>query len=319
MSKDLYGIPYMGSKTKMARTIHRILPSGERFVDLFGGGFAMSHSALLLPKKYKSVLYNDYNTLLVNLINDALHGKYSYKNFKPEFITRQDFDRLKDSDGYVKYIWSFGNSGKNYLFAEDVEPLKHMAHDLIVFGKKSNELEKICPGINEAVKSRDIHSRRMDFCAFVRRRKNRCDQEQLQQLERLQRLQQLEQLNRLQQLERLQRLQQLEQLNRLEQLEQLNRLEQLELSNMRYLDYEYREGDIVYCDPPYEGTADYGSSFDFQEFYDWAISRPYQIWFSSYKISDTRFKLVYAKRIRGTLAGSDGAVYNFERIYTNKE
>lgn len=252
----------------------------------------MSHSALLLPKKYKSVLYNDYNTLLVNLINDALHGKYSYKNFKPEFITRQDFDRLKDSDGYVKYIWSFGNSGKNYLFAEDVEPLKHMAHDLIVFGKKSNELEKICPGINEAVKSRDIHSRRMDFCAFVRRRKNRCDQEQLQQLERLQRLQ---------------------------QLEQLNRLERLELSNMSYLDYEYREGDIVYCDPPYEGTADYGSSFDFQEFYDWAISRPYQIWFSSYKISDTRFKLVYAKRIRGTLAGSDGAVYNFERIYTNKE
>jgi adenine-specific DNA methylase len=292
MSKDLYGIPYMGSKTKMARTIHRILPSGERFVDLFGGGFAMSHSALLLPKKYKSVLYNDYNTLLVNLINDALHGKYSYKNFKPEFITRQDFDRLKDSDGYVKYIWSFGNSGKNYLFAEDVEPLKHMAHDLIVFGKKSNELEKICPGINEAVKSRDIHSRRMDFCAFVRRRKNICDKEQLQQLERLQRLQ---------------------------QLEQLNRLEQLELSNMSYLDYEYREGDIVYCDPPYEGTADYGSSFDFQEFYDWAISRPYQIWFSSYKISDTRFKLVYAKRIRGTLAGSDGAVYNFERIYTNKE
>ena len=301
MSKDLYGIPYMGSKTKMARTIHRILPSGERFVDLFGGGFAMSHSALLLPKKYKSVLYNDYNTLLVNLIKDALHGKFSYKNFKPEFITRQDFDRLKDSDGYVKYIWSFGNSGKNYLFAEDVEPLKHMAHDLIVFGKKSNELEKICPGINEAVKSRDIHSRRMDFCAFVRRRKNRCDQEQLQQLERLQRLQQLEQLNRLQ------------------QLEQLNRLEQLELSNMSYLDYEYREGDIVYCDPPYEGTADYGSSFDFKEFYDWAISRPYQIWFSSYKISDTRFKLVYAKRIRGTLAGSDGAVYNFERIYTNKE
>lgn len=132
----------------------------------------------------------------------------------------------------------------------------------------------------------------MDFCAFVRRRKNICDKEQLEQLERLQRLQ---------------------------QLEQLNRLEQLELSNMSYLDYEYREGDIVYCDPPYEGTADYGSSFDFQEFYDWAISRPYQIWFSSYKISDTRFKIVYAKRIRGTLGGSDGAVYNFERIYTNKE
>ena len=300
MSKDLYGIPYMGSKTKMARTIHKILPSGERFVDLFGGGFAMSHSALLLPDKYNKVLYNDYNTLLVKLIDRALHGEYSYKTFKPEFITREKFEELKDVDGYVKYIWSFGNSGKNYLFAKDAETLKHMAHDLIVFGHKSNELEKICPGINDAIKSKDIHSRRMDFCAFVKMRKNRFDQEQLQQLERLQRLQQLEQLNRLQ------------------QLEQLNRLEQLELANMSYLDYEYKEGDIVYCDPPYEGTADYGESFNFKEFYDWAYSRPYQVWFSSYRISDKRFKLVYAKRIRGTLAGSDKAAENYEMIYTNK-
>lgn len=278
----------MGSKTKMARTIHKILPSGERFVDLFGGGFAMSHSALLLPDKYNKVLYNDYNTLLVELINKALRGEYSYKTFKPEFITREKFDELKDIDGYVKYIWSFGNSGKNYLFAKDAEALKHTAHDLIVFGKKSNELEKICPGINDAVKSRDIHSRRMDFCAFVKMRKNRFDQEQFQQLERLQRLQ------------------------------QLNRLERLELANMSYLDYEYKEGDIVYCDPPYEGTADYGDSFDFKEFYDWAYSRPYQVWFSSYRISDKRFKLVYAKRIRGTLAASDKAVENYEMIYTNK-
>ena len=300
MSKDLYGIPYMGSKTKMARTIHKILPSGERFVDLFGGGFAMSHSALLLPDKYNKVLYNDYNTLLVKLIDRALHGEYSYKIFKPEFITREKFEELKDVDGYVKYIWSFGNSGKNYLFAKDAEALKHMAHDLIVFGHKSNELEKICPGINDAIKSKDIHSRRMDFCAFVKMRKNRFDQEQLQQLE---------QLNRLEQLERLQRLQ---------QLEQLNRLQQLELANMNYLDYEYKDGDIVYCDPPYEGTANYGESFNFKEFYDWAYSRPYQVWFSSYRISDKRFKLVYAKRIRGTLAGSDKAVENYEMIYTNK-
>lgn len=166
-----------------------------------------------------------------------------------------------------------------------------MAHDLIVFGHKSNELEKICPGINDAIKSKDIHSRRMDFCAFVKMRKNRFDQEQLQQLERLQRLQ---------------------------QLEQLNRLERLELANMSYLDYQYKEGDIVYCDPPYEGTADYGDSFNFKEFYNWAYSRPYQVWFSSYRISDKRFKLVYAKRIRGTLAGSDKAVENYEMIYTNK-
>lgn len=293
MSKDLYGIPYMGSKTKMARTIHKILPSGERFVDLFGGGFAMSHSALLLPKKYNKVLYNDYNSLLVQLIDDALHGKYSYKNFKPQFITKKDFEEKAEIDGYIKYIWSFGNTGKNYLFGSEVEPLKHLAHDLIVFGKKSNELEKIAPGINDYVTAQDIHSRRIQFCAFVKKAQNSklTMQQQLTQLERLQRLQ---------------------------QLEQLHRLERLQITNMSYLDYEYHKGDIVYCDPPYEGTADYGDSFNFKEFYDWAYSRPYQVWFSSYRISDKRFKLVYAKRIRGTLAGSDKAVENYEIIYTNK-
>ena len=36
----LFGVPYMGSKTKIANNILRQLPAGERFIDLFGGGFA---------------------------------------------------------------------------------------------------------------------------------------------------------------------------------------------------------------------------------------------------------------------------------------
>lgn len=33
-----YGIPYKGSKSKIAKEILRELPSGKRLVDLFGGG-----------------------------------------------------------------------------------------------------------------------------------------------------------------------------------------------------------------------------------------------------------------------------------------
>jgi site-specific DNA-adenine methylase len=33
-----YGMPYMGSKSKIAKDIIRLLPSAEYFVDLFGGG-----------------------------------------------------------------------------------------------------------------------------------------------------------------------------------------------------------------------------------------------------------------------------------------
>ena len=70
-----YGIPYQGSKAQIADDIIDNLPSGKRFVDLFGGGFAMSHCALL-SKKYKTVYYNDYNPLIVDLVKNAIQGKY---------------------------------------------------------------------------------------------------------------------------------------------------------------------------------------------------------------------------------------------------
>ena len=52
---------------------------------------------------------------------------------------------------------------------------------------------------------------------------------------------------------------------------------------------------MVYCDPPYEGTAEYNKeSFNHKEFYDWVASRPFEVFFSSYdNISDKRF-LSYA-------------------------
>ena len=69
----IFGIPYMGSKTKTAPDIIRQLPAGERFVDLFGGGFAMSQAAAI-SGKYKKVLYNDINPLLPPLIQKAIRG-----------------------------------------------------------------------------------------------------------------------------------------------------------------------------------------------------------------------------------------------------
>lgn len=303
----LYGIPYMGSKTKIAVDILRQLPSGNRFVDLFGGGFAMSHAAFLTGR-YKDVLYNDYNPLIVDLVKGGLKGNYNYSVFQPRFITREEFYEKKEKDGYIKYIWSFGNSGHEYMFSKEIEPLKHMAHDFVVFGRFNSGLDKIAPNIRQAVKSNNIRDRRMEFCGFVRRTAKRFDLQQLEQLERLQQKEKWEQL------ERLERLQQLE------QLEQLTRLEKrtIACSNISYLDYEHQDGDIVYLDPPYEGTAEYSGGFDHKKFYDWAATRDYQIWFSSYKnISDNRFKMVYAIRLKSTLGAGNKAV-NYECLYTNR-
>lgn len=53
-----YGIPYQGSKNRIAKDIVELLPSGKRFVDLFAGGCAMTHAAML-SGKYERFLVND--------------------------------------------------------------------------------------------------------------------------------------------------------------------------------------------------------------------------------------------------------------------
>ena len=264
----------------------------------------MSHAAFL-SGRYREILYNDYNPLIVDLVKGGLKGKYNYSVFQPKFVTREKFYSQKEKDGYIKYIWSFGNSGHEYMFSKEIEPLKHMAHDFVVFGRYNNALEQIAPNIKQAVKSKNIHDRRMEFCGFVRRTAKRFDLQQLEQLERLQQKEKREQL------ERLERLQQLEQLTRLEK-------RAITCTNISYLDYDYQDGDIVYLDPPYEGTAEYSGGFNHKRFYDWAANCAYQIWFSSYKnISDTRFKMVYAIKLKSTLGAGNSAV-NYECLYTNR-
>ena len=75
-----YGIPYSGSKQAIADDIIAVLPSGKRFIDLFGGGFAMSQCALM-SGKYDKVVYSDCNEPLIRLLRDVFAGQYNYTMF----------------------------------------------------------------------------------------------------------------------------------------------------------------------------------------------------------------------------------------------
>ena len=302
MSK-LFGVPYMGSKTKIALDILKHLPKGNRFVDLFGGGFAMSHAALL-TNRYNYILYNDINPLITNLVKRAINGDFNYNVFKPSWVSREDFFKYKEQDGYIKYCWSFGSDGKTYIFGKDIEPIKHALHDLIVFGSHSPIIDKSCPNIYKFITSTNIHQRRIQAQRFFSKKFN-----EFPVLAKFDRLQQLEPLKRVANLERTERLQ---------QLKNIPNTSKLSFSNISYLDYIYQDGDVVYCDPPYENTADYGSKFDHKQFYDWCFSRPYKVFFSSYKISDNRFNLIFAKQLNSTLSSSSNYTLNFECLYSNK-
>lgn len=45
-----YGLPYKGSKNAIAEWITDVLPEGECLVDLFCGGGAVTHCAMLRDK-----------------------------------------------------------------------------------------------------------------------------------------------------------------------------------------------------------------------------------------------------------------------------
>lgn len=92
-----YGVPYKGSKNLMTEWVVNILPDGRRLCDLFAGGCAVTHAALL-SGKYERVLANDISDA-PQLFLDAVNGKF--KNER-RWISREDFFRLKDSDLYVR-------------------------------------------------------------------------------------------------------------------------------------------------------------------------------------------------------------------------
>ena len=246
-----YGIPYMGSKSKIADAIISALPAGKRFVDLFGGGFAMSHCALL-SNKYERVLYNEINPLLPDLVRRAIKGDISY-----EWVSREEFHRRKDTDGLVKYLWSFGNNGVDYLFGEDIEDIKRAGHEYVVHGTPIK-------GITFPTQTSLIPSSYKD-------RRRELQQASIYELKRCQALERLEQLQRLERLEQLQR---------------------LEIKCGSYTEYQYQDGDVVYCDPPYADTRGYNgvvSDFDNGAFFDWVASRDYVVYMSHYPLNDDRF------------------------------
>ena len=123
-----YGLPYKGSKNKIAKEIVEQLPAAKHFYDLFAGGCAVTHAAML-SGKYKTFTINDIHHQIVQLFVDAVNGKYRDEK---RIISRDDFDRLKNSDEYVAICWSFGNNGHGYLWNSETEKAKLLACKMIL-------------------------------------------------------------------------------------------------------------------------------------------------------------------------------------------
>lgn len=267
-----FGLSYKGSKNLLAQRILDCIPSASVFVDLFCGGCAVSHAALL-SGRFARVVVNDIEGDLSRLFVAAVNGQYKGES---RWISREDFFRLKESDPYVRYCWSFGNSGMNYIYSEDVEPYKRALHYAVVFGDFA-ALRRLCPLVSDAAEKAlaglaSRKARRIEVGRVIVRR--------LKQVGKPEDLKNNPLYGRIRlrdggvvRKERLERLESLERLERLQSLECLGRLQSLECLEMDYRDVQLPDGCVVYCDPPYAGTDGYGlhkSAFDQEAFWNWA-------------------------------------------------
>ena len=295
-----YGMPYMGSKSKIAKWIVDMLPAAHTWVEPFAGGCAVTHAAIL-SGKYKRFIINDI-TDSAKVFVDAINGKFKNEN---RWISRSDFLELKDEDAYVRLCFSFGNDQKTYCYSREIEPYKRAFHYAVMFNDfKPFENLGIKLNISKTFNSdyeRRIHIKR--HLIAIRKDKHAGDLQSLESLERLQSLQSLERLERLQSLERLERLQSLQSLHPLQ---------------LDYRDVPLPKSDyIVYCDPPYVNTNSYLNSFNHDEFYKWALSIK-NLFISEYEMPES-FKRIEMRRKKCTFSALKNDTKKEEGIWVNKK
>lgn len=308
-----YGLPYKGSKNKLAERIVRLLPRRTNLVDLFCGGCAVSHAALLMGK-FKHIYINDINWMCPTLFMDALQGKYANDT---RWISREDFFRLRDTDPYVAMVWSFGNNMRSYLYSKEIEPLKKAIHYALFFSDYSlakalgHDLSFIDPITNvkkryAAVRkysSQFGHFQQQSFEGVAEHPRDGNDGAtakvpcfQKKNYKRPWEVQHREGTNRVAQVEIPKRPWEAEHRERINRAAQIHMGGNLPItpSVLSYEQVVIPPDSVIYCDIPYENTNKYNKAedFDYERFYTWAESQTSPVFISSYQMPTDRFDCI---------------------------
>lgn len=325
-----FGIPYKGSKSSIAKDIVAVLPGGQRLVDLFCGGCSVTDYAMKKTDKFKRFLINDIDGRNPNTYIRALSGVFRNEE---RWISRQDFFNLKETDDYVRICFSFGNGCRTYMYNPQLEPYKRAIHH-IVFWDDYGPMQKLCPAVVDCIhdycEGKGRKEKRLALGYAIadhikqhnsveywqsnpmfkavkikwspeRRGVKSSDLVENLAIDRLVPPHSQENilcLERLQSLESPKSLQSLQSLERLQSLESLEKEAPIVVSTDDYRNYVYHDGDVVYCDPPYAGTEDYGREFDHVAFWEWCRTRDFPVYVSEYRAPEDFISILCKEKRR---------------------
>lgn len=283
-----YGLPYMGSKNKIAKWVLSYLPKAENFYDLFCGGCAITHCALT-QKKYQNYFINDIKGEMPQAFTDCISGKY---NGDYRWISREDFEVLKGKgDMVVDVCFSFGNNWrKGYAYSKDKEPFKKALHYALLLNDYSL-LAEFC----------DVDLKPLETIKDINKRYSAIKKIITPEI-------QLKNMTRLINLERLVRLGELSNYGR-----------DVIPSSLSYDQIDIKPNSVIYCDIPYRSTATYNEvDFDYDKFYEWCLRQTQPVFISEYDMPESDFICIAAKQKTVTMCATNNSLKNVERLFIPK-
>lgn len=295
-----FGIGYQGSKSKLAERIVDLLPSAKHLYDPFAGGCALTHAALL-SGKWGCVHFSDITDSVV-LFRDCLEGNIPDGS---EWISREEFFRRKDTDPYVRIVWSFGNNQRDYLYSRELEPYKKAVHEMLhaaTPNERRLKFKEVCR-LMESVKCRPYD---LEFA------------------------EKSERLNSLKIGGGTTCIQSFEAANRLVAVTDPRKAgadgrgatpflqREYEMKVADYRDIAILPDSVIYCDIPYKGTREYRhDTFNHNAFYEWALRQTAPLYISEYSMPSD-FECVAEFERVSTFSATNNALRKVERIYRPK-
>lgn len=282
-----YGISYQGSKNKIAEDLIALLPEAENFYDLFAGGCAMTHCALL-SGKYKNIYANDINTT-PQLFIDAINGKYDNET---TWITKTYFNEHKFTNPYIRNLWSFNNNQWKYAMSIANEKFNEALWDVIMLKDltKMYDVNKdLADKLASCLEYDDLNERKNNAAKTIKlffegkEKDPAYNPNVLVVINHLIRLRRLSGLN----------------------------ADNVHISNMSYDEIEIKPNSVIYCDIPYKNVLAYsnketytaGIYFDYYKFYDWCLQQNNPVFISEYNMPEDKFKCIYSKQYNKHISG----------------
>lgn len=338
-----YGLPYKGSKNKLATRIVELLPKKKHLVDLFCGGCAVTHAAMMTDK-YEHIIINDLNPMCPTFFLDVLAGRYKDER---RWISREEFHRLKATDPYVAFVWSFGNNLRDYLYGEKIEPLKRAMHYAIFFhdyeperdfGMDLSFIEPIEGERERYLAVKHYMQEHPDaFFLLPRITSNNnlakgtsdCKKKSPHTYKEITRLQSLEAINNVNKIgggykrasehatlhSNLHPGADVFNANAIMRYRTQCGGGKISSHTEDYRNVPIPQDSVIYCDIPYQDTNRYQKSgFDYEAFYEWCSNQTEPIFISSYSLPEDKFVCVAEFSHRSTLSASAN-VATKERVF----